>query len=113
MHFWFSVYGSAFIVLFAIVGGLFQGIGQEDYLQPWLDPASRTHGYAVGTSLAWGFVLFSNFFFVIHLGLMWLRLGRRSAHPTLLHSHDAGSPHGPEGDIEEVLAGHGSAAHHA
>jgi cytochrome c oxidase cbb3-type subunit 1 len=105
MHFWFSVYGSAFIVLFAIIGGLFQGIGQEDYLQPWIDAASRTYGYAVGTTMAWVFVLVSNFFFFIHLGLMWLRLGRRSAHPTLLHSHHPDSPHGPEGDVEEILAG--------
>jgi len=105
MHFWFSVYGSAFIVLFAIIGGLFQGIGQEDYQQPWMDAASRTYGYAVGTTIAWMFVLVSNLFFFVHLGLMWLRLGRRSAHPTLLHSHHPESPHGPEGDIEEVLAG--------
>lgn len=106
MHFWFSVYGSAFIVVFAVIGGVFQGVGQERYLEPWMDAVSRTHAYAVGTTIAWSFVLLSNIFFFLHLGLMWLRLGRRSAHPTLLHSHDAGSPHGPEGELEEVAAGH-------
>jgi hypothetical protein len=40
---------------------------------------------------------------------MWLRLGRRSSHPTLLvsahHSHGT-SPHGEEGDIDNAGPGH-------
>ena len=37
---------------------------------------------------------------------MWLRLGRRSSHPTLLVQPDSEiGPHGPEGDIDNVGAG--------
>jgi cytochrome c oxidase cbb3-type subunit 1 len=57
-------------------------------------------------------ILFSNVFFFIHLALMWLRLGRRSSHPTLLvASHDSHGtgPHGDEGDIDNAGPGHAAA----
>ncbi len=111
MHFLFSAYGIVAVVLFAILGGLEQGIGQEDWTQPWAGAATRAYPYAVGTTFAWCFILFSNVFFFIHLTLMWLRLGRRSSHPTLLvTAHGHGSPHGEEGDIDN--AGPGSIAAH-
>jgi cytochrome c oxidase cbb3-type subunit 1 len=108
IHFLFSIYGIISIVLFAIFGGVQQGIGQEDWQQPWQNAATRAFPYAVGTTIAWCFILFSNVFFFIHLTLMWLRLGRRSSHPTLLlahHGHGAG-PHGEEGDIDNAGPGH-------
>lgn len=111
MHFLFSAYGIVSVVLFAILGGLQQGIGQEDWAQPWSGAATRAYPYAVGTTIAWCFILFSNVFFFIHLTLMWLRLGRRSSHPTLLvTAHGHASPHGEEGDIDN--AGPGSIAAH-
>lgn len=112
MHFLFSAYGIVSIVIFAILGGLEQGIGQEDWTQPWSGAATRAYPYAVGTTIAWCFILFSNVFFFAHLTLMWLRLGRRSSHPTLLvsdHGHGV-SPHGEEGDIDN--AGPGSIPAH-
>ena len=112
MHFLFSVYGILTVAIGALLGGLQQGIGQEDWTQPWAAAATRAFPYAVATTIAWGFILFSNVFFFIHLTLMWLRLGRRSSHPTLLgatHGH-AGSPHGEEGDIDS--AGPGSVPAH-
>ncbi len=106
-HFWFSVYGSVFIVLFGVFGGLMQGVGQEDWQSPWASASSRTYPYAVGNTFAWALLLFSNFFFFVHLTLMWLRLGRRSSHPTLLvHDHDDEGPHGPEGDIDNAGPAH-------
>ncbi len=111
MHFLFSAYGIISVVLFALIGGLEQGIGQEDWTQPWSGAATRAYPYAVGTTIAWCFILFSNVFFFIHLTLMWLRLGRRSSHPTLLVSaHGHVSPHGEEGDIDN--AGPGSIPAH-
>lgn len=111
MHFLFSAYGIVAIVLFAILGGLEQGIGQEDWTQPWSGAATRAYPYAIGTTIAWCFILFSNVFFFIHLTLMWLRLGRRSSHPTLLvAAHGHVSPHGEEGDIDN--AGPGSLPAH-
>ena len=70
-----------------------------------MDAATRTKAYGIGTTLAWAFILFGSSFFLFHLFLMWARLGRRSQHPTLLKSaHHDESPHGPEGDIDELQA---------
>ena len=111
MHFLFSVYGIIAVALVALYGGLEQGKSQEDWQHPW-QAAATAYLYAVATTIAWCFILFSNVFFFIHLTLMWLRLGRRSSHPTLLvseHGHGA-SPHGEEGDIDN--AGPGQMAAH-
>jgi cytochrome c oxidase cbb3-type subunit 1 len=115
MHFFLSIYGVALVVLVALFGGAMQGIGLENYKQPFEDAMTRAYPYAVATTLAWCFLLFSNVFFFFHLTLMWLRLGRRSSHPTLLgHAHHDDLhdlTHGPEGDIDN--AGPGSAAAHS
>ena len=105
-HFWFSIYGVVFIFLFcALLGGFQQGAAQENHLQPWVQAVKNTLPYSVGMTVAWCFLLYANVFFFIHLTLMWLRLGRRSSHPTLLkHDHSALGPHGPEGDIDELEA---------
>lgn len=115
MHFIFSVYGVLTVALVALFGGLMQGLGQEDFVSPWEDAQTRAYPYAVATTVAWCFLLFSNVFFFLHLMLMWLRLGRRSSHPTLLGAphhddlHDA--THGPEGDVDN--AGPGSMHAHS
>lgn len=84
IHFLFSVYGLVFITLVALFGGLMQGYGQEDFRQPWSNAAGFVRPYALMITFSWCVILFSNLSFFIHLGLMWLRLGRRSSHPTLL-----------------------------
>ncbi len=112
-HYYLSIYGVVTVALVAIFGGLMQGIGQEAYDQPWESAAIRAYPYAVATTISWCFILFSNVFFFMHLAVMWLRLGRRSSHPTLLAGHhdghhDGPSPHGKEGDIDNT----GTAAAH-
>ena len=110
MHFLFSVYGVIFVALVALFGGLQQGVGQEDWQQPWANAAGRAYPYAVAITFSWSLILFSNIFFFLHLTLMWLRLGRRSSHPTLLVSHHGHvSPHGEEGDIDNAGPGHAAA----
>jgi cytochrome c oxidase cbb3-type subunit 1 len=109
VHFYFSVYGIITVALVALFGGIQQGLGQENWQQPWLGVADYARPYAVATTFAWCLILFSNIFFFIHLLLMWLRLGRRSSHPTLLVSHHGGSPHGEEGDIDNAGPGHAHA----
>ena len=84
----------------AVAGGLTQGQGVEDLSQPFATTASRASQYGWGITFAWGFILFANLFFTLHLLLMWARLGRRSSHPTLLKGHHATSPHGPEGEVD-------------
>jgi cytochrome c oxidase cbb3-type subunit 1 len=101
-HFFLSLYGLASIVICAIVGGVTQGQGIEDVSQPFGTMAERASQYGWGVTLAWGFLLFANLFFCLHLLLMWARLGRRSSHPTLLKGHYADSPHGPEGEVDNL-----------
>ena len=89
MHFIFSVYGVICVAMFAIFGGFQQGIGQEAFLDNWKNAATRANPYFVGITFSLIFVLIANVFFFLHLTLMWLRLGRRSTHPTLLtEDHD-------------------------
>ncbi len=104
-HFYLSLYGVAAIVLFSIFGGLYQGMAQNDAAKPWVVASDFGVPYAVGTTMAWAFMAVSNLVFLFHLLLMWARLGRRSSHPTLLDGgHHGASPHGPEGDIDELSA---------
>lgn len=110
MHFLFSVYGTIFVALVALFGGLMQGMGQEEWQSAWSPIAARP--YAVTITFSWALILFSNIFFFIHLALMWMRLGRRSSHPTLLvssHGSHGASPHGEEGDIDNAGPGHAHA----
>lgn len=109
MHFLFSVYGVIFVALIALFAGFVQGGAQENWQQPWESAASYGFPYAVTMTFAWSLILFSNVFFFLHLALMWLRLGRRSSHPTLLvssHGSHGSSPHGEEGDIDNAGPGH-------
>jgi cytochrome c oxidase cbb3-type subunit 1 len=101
-HFFLSTYGVSLIALVAIFGGLQQGIGQEAFDQPWSEASQRAFPYAVLITFIWFFIMLSNIFFFMHLTVMWLRLGRRSTHPTLLVSDHHGSPHGEDGDIDNA-----------
>jgi cytochrome c oxidase cbb3-type subunit 1 len=93
-----------------VLGGLIHGQAQEDFKFPWANAVRNAYPYLIATLIAWCFVLFSNFFFCLHLLLMWMRLGRRSSHPTLLGHAHLTNPHGPEGDIDN--AGPGSVIAH-
>ena len=91
-HFWLTVYGIGTVVVCSIMGGIFQGAAQEAYNSSWHDAATRNYAYNVGTTVAWFFIIFGSLFFLLHLLLMWARLGRRSQHPTLLGNAHHGSP---------------------
>lgn len=109
-HFYLSMYGIISVALIAIFGGIQQGIGQEAFNQPWTSAALRAIPYAVFISISWIFIVVSNVFFFLHLTAMWLRLGRKSTHPTLLVSSHGHSPHGEDGDIDNA-GSLGTAAH--
>lgn len=111
LHFLFSVYGIVTVALVAMFGGLQQGMGQEDWQQgSWMQGAGKSaFPYAVAITFSWCLILFSNVFFLLHLVLMWLGLGRRSTHPTLFTHHHSSSPHGAEGDIDNAGPGHATA----
>jgi cytochrome c oxidase cbb3-type subunit 1 len=104
-HFLFSMYGVITVAVLAVLGGLLHGQGQEDFKFPWENAVARAYPYLIATLIAWCFVLISNLFFCLHLLFMWMRLGRRSSHPTLLGHPHSDSPHGPEGDIDNAGPG--------
>lgn len=102
-HFWLTVYGVAFIALFyTLLGGFMHGYTLEQVGEPTEAAVGRLYPYAIGLTTGFVFILIATFMFCVHLLLMWLRLGRRSSHPTLLVSHAPSSPHGPEGDMDKL-----------
>ena len=104
-HFWLSVYGVSFIaIIYALGGSFMHGYILEQPDQPYDAISERLYPYSIGLTLSFVFLLISAFFFCVHLLLMWLRLGRRSNHPTLLVRHHGGNPHGPEGDLDKLEA---------
>lgn len=91
-HFWFSVYGISALVVCMLLGGLAQGESinaPDNWNLSFIGSIVNARGYLVGRTLAWVFILWSNFWFFVHLVFMVLGLGRRSVVPTLLHrEHD-------------------------
>lgn len=106
-HFTLSVYGSISLAIFgALIGGILHGDAIETWQNmPWANAIKQMRVYTTAIAAAWFFILFANAFFFIHLALMWLRLGRRSAHPTLLNAdHGSTSPHGEAEVLEPTKA---------
>ncbi len=106
-HFWLTIYGIAFIsVFYTLLGGFMHGYTLEQVGESTEAAVARLYPYAIGLTTGFVFILIATFFFCIHLLLMWIGLGRRSSHPTLLSSHSPSSPHGPEGDLETLESAH-------
>ena len=94
-HFWFSVYGTAALVVCMLLGGLAQGASINapgNWDLPFVGSITNARGYLIGRTIAWAFILWSNAWFFIHLVLMVLGLGRRSVAPTLLHHDESHAP---------------------
>ncbi len=109
-HFWLSVYGVLFIAIFyTLLGGFLHGEILEKVDESQGSAFKRLFPYAVSLTTGYIFLLIATFFFCSHLLLMWLRLGRRSSHPTLLvcHGHES-NPHGPDGDLEKLATNNSS-----
>jgi cytochrome c oxidase cbb3-type subunit 1 len=91
-HFWFSVYGIGTIVVTSVVGGIQHGGGLNDvanWNSSFWGVVMNSRPYISARAVAWLLILWSNFWFLIHLMLMVAGLGRRSSAPTLLsHDHD-------------------------
>jgi cytochrome c oxidase cbb3-type subunit 1 len=98
MHFLFSIYGLLTVLLVTLVGGLHQGMSQEDWKLPWIGVTAVANPYAVATTFAWSLILFSNIFFLIHLALMWLHwgLGGSRAIPPVAAEMSASHDHGAD-----------------
>jgi cytochrome c oxidase cbb3-type subunit 1 len=102
-HFWLMIYGVSFIAVFyTLLGGYMHGYTLELVGEPVEAAVGRLYPYAIGLTTGFVFILIATFLFCCHLLLMWLRLGRRSSHPTLLASHGPSSPHGPDGALDKL-----------
>jgi len=86
------VYGLLTVMLVTLVGGVLQGLSQEDWKLAWPEVSAIANPFAVATTFAWSLILFSNIFFLVHLALMWLRWGFGGAKPD--ESREAGPPDG-------------------
>jgi len=97
-HLLFSVCGMITICWAAIIGGLQQGMGQENWQLPWLGVAARTNPYAVAITFAWCLILFSNVLFILHLILMW----RFSDRPGFPHEPGDSTPAMPDHAADHI-----------
>lgn len=103
LHFWMFIYGIAFIAIFyTFLGGFMHGYALEQVGESIQASSGRLYPYAIGLTTGFVFLLLAIFMFCCHLLFMWLRLGKRSNHPTLLSSHAPSMPHGPEGDLDKL-----------
>lgn len=105
VHFISSLYGILTVaVLCGVLGGFMQGLTLESTTEGAYAIVNKAYAYNWTITIGWFFVALANLLFCFHLLLMWLRLGRRSSHPTLFHSHEPHGVHGPEGDIDKINA---------
>lgn len=91
-HFWMSTYGTLALVGLNFFGGLWQASSYGQWDAPLESSVQAGRPYALGASLAWLFIIFSNVMFLYHLSLMVLRLGRRGEGATMIghpHNHAA------------------------
>jgi cytochrome c oxidase cbb3-type subunit 1 len=89
-HFWFSVYGIGTIVVTSLLAGMQQASdinSPERWDQGWMSVVLNARPYLVARAVAWALITWSNVWFLIHLMLMVVGLGRRSSTPTLLPTH--------------------------
>ena len=101
MHFLFSVYGLLTVMLVTLVGGVVQGMSQEDWKLPWPAVAAIANPFAVANTFAWCLILFANLFFLVHLAVMWLRWGGGGSPAT---AADETGTHDAEGDTDDAAA---------
>lgn len=104
-HFFLNLYGIAFIALFCgLLAPFMHGLELDSLKSSSYSIAGKVLPYSWSYLLGWVMILAANLIFCAHLFLMLAFLGRRSSHPTLLHSHSPHSPHGQEGDISSTNA---------
>ncbi len=85
-HFWFSAYGTIAIVAFMVFAGMAQGYVTNNWGEDFLTSVERGKPYLAALSLGWGLIVVSNVAFLLHLGLMAVKRGRRGEDgPTLIH----------------------------
>jgi cytochrome c oxidase cbb3-type subunit 1 len=96
LHFWASAYGIGLMSLMLLVGGLVQGVDQNDTSMTFIESVASVLPYLRGRTVAMLLLTASHFIFAFHFGLMLFGLGRTSTVPTFLNPVEA---EGSEGHL--------------
>jgi cytochrome c oxidase cbb3-type subunit 1 len=89
LHFWASAYGIGLMSLMLLVGGLVEGVDQNDPSMTFIESVASVLPYLRGRTVAALLLTVSHFIFAFHFGLMLFGLGRTSTVPTFLNPVEA------------------------
>src|ERR1700682_2719666 len=89
LHFWASAYGIGLMSLMLLVGGLVEGVDQNDTSMTFIESVASVLPYLRGRTVAALLLTVSHFIFAFHFGLMLFGLGRTSTVPTFLNPVEA------------------------
>src|SRR5436853_998416 len=89
LHFWASAYGIGLMSLMLLVGGLVEGVDQNDPSMTFIESVASVLPYLRGGTVAALLLTASHFIFAFHFGLMLFGLGRTSTVPTFLNPIEA------------------------
>jgi cytochrome c oxidase cbb3-type subunit 1 len=89
LHFWGSAYGIGLMSMMFLVGGLTQGISQQNPGLPFIESLESVLPYLRGVTVAALLLTIAHLIFAFHFGLMLLGLGRTSSVPTFLNPIEA------------------------
>ena len=89
LHFWASAYGIGLMALMLLVGGLVEGVDQNDPSMTFIESVASVLPYLRGRTVAALLLTVSHFIFAFHFGLMLFGLGRTSTVPTFLNPVEA------------------------
>jgi len=89
LHFWASAYGVGLMSLMLLVGGLVEGVDQNDTSMTFIESVASVLPYLRGRTVAALLLTASHFIFAFHFGLMLFGLGRTSTVPTFLNPVEA------------------------
>jgi cytochrome c oxidase cbb3-type subunit 1 len=92
LHFWASAYGVGLMSLMLLVGGLVEGVDQNDTSMTFIESVASVLPYLRGRTVAALLLTASHFIFAFHFGLMLFGLGRTSTVPTFLNPIEAEGP---------------------
>lgn len=91
-HFWLSTYGISCLVIFTLLAGFAQGQDFADWQLAFSVSVGNADAYILGRCFAWVAILLANTIFLYQLTLMFLKRGRKSSGPTLLHVEPGSVP---------------------
>jgi len=89
LHFWASAYGIGLMSLMLLVGGIVQGVSQDNASLPFNESTQGVLPYLRGRTLSILLLTASHFIFAFHFGLMLFGLGRTATVPTFLNPVEA------------------------